>query len=104
MHNSLKIVKRYSLNPLKFYLGGFGLSNMHIYVRDLLMDLKIKVSEWILDKKFTVDISRDDFEEFLKTQEGCILLKYAVKFIDAESYKDFIQIIFSENKQSFSEI
>lgn len=98
------IAKVYSLNYLKLYKERFIEKND--YVKSIIyitIFIKIKLINLIETKRIEKDISREELEKFLIIEDAPSLLIECIKYIDAESYKKFINRIFIEEKLGFIE-
>lgn len=100
-----EIIDHFSLMPLKVFLkDGFIISSYISQVRRIVTYLKININSMILDKIITKDTNREEMEDLLRKDDKCpFLLVWALKFIDRESYDEFLSVILKDSVSEFTE-
>jgi hypothetical protein len=103
-----EIGKVYRLENLKLFLSpSFLVSdpsdpskeiNTPNNVRLLYYNLKVTIPVLIREKKFTLSLERQDFENIIRTEKGISqLFIWAISFLDKENWNKFKKEIFRQN-------
>lgn len=99
------VINYYHLTSLKVFLNdSFIIPAYKLQVKRIIKYLKVDIMNKMLEKDVTRETTRDQLEEILQKDEECpFLLKWAIKFIDRESYELFIAVLFDELNSPFME-
>lgn len=91
-----KIIRTYSLNPLKNDLASVSDLDMKSNTIGILKDIKIRLLDDILEDKIKKDITREELEKYVIDNDYTKKFQWVIKYIDLESYEKFIKKIFKE--------
>lgn len=107
-----EVIKRvsgyYTLNSLRSFLTpSFTKLDFAKETIKLLYFLKVRLPEVLFDNNIDYDFfsEANDFEKFLEEKKINIVpfFKFVLKYIDRDSFREFIRTIISESKTPYSE-
>jgi len=95
-----RIIQEYSLGALEVYLSEVKIDHFSRHVQSLFFHIKTRCVEDISEGVIKSEISREDFEKYLKeTQTDSILLIWGVHYMTGEDYSKFSKRLFEESKE-----
>jgi len=92
----IQLIKVYSLNPLKTDIANCAALGLIEDTINILTDIKVKLINDILEGRVNKEVTRDEFEIFLRDNNYCYKLQWVIKYIDKESFAKFVKRIFYE--------
>lgn len=97
-----EIIKIYSLNSLKVYLSySYQYEGINHDIKDMILYIKSNLIDQCLYTTFFDDkLTIDEFYNKLTAVKSPKLLRHAIKFIDKESFNNFVITLKKESRKS----